>query len=456
MEAVTLPAREATSIEQLRKKIITKERRLVSSIELKTDDFHMDTNAIRILNRPEQVDHWKDIKLRNEILALHGIPICPKNNVLREYILCVFQTKVIVMYRSSGTVAWTADRSLRRRNYQRVSVQEPGKEGRRVQMLAIRTIYALGLDYGTVICGITEGRKTGILRIITHPKLNDEMERAYLKAVYDYIQFLDKPRPKLEEVLIGADPEFIVQTKKGHLLNATKYFPRNGRVGYDAIWLGKNRNYKPVMEIRPAPTSDPKLLVIRIYQALLQASKVIGKQSVRWLAGALPHKKFPLGGHIHFSGVELNFKMLRAFDNYLALPFVIVEDPNGRMRRPKYGFLGDFRFQEHGGFEYRTLPSWLISPSLTKAVLSLAQLIAVHYRQLHFDPLCQIELQQAYYRGDKEEIRKWFDILWADIKRISDYQKYKSLLDEFYNWVVSGIVWNEKIDIRSKWRIPES
>src|SRR5690606_32629488 len=158
MEAVTLPAREATSIEQLRKKIITKERRLVSSIELKTDDFHMDTNAIRILNRPEQVDHWKDIKLRNEILALHGIPICPKNNVLREYILCVFQTKVIVMYRSSGTVAWTADRSLRRRNYQRVSVQEPGKEGRRVQMLAIRTIYALGLDYGTVICGITEGR----------------------------------------------------------------------------------------------------------------------------------------------------------------------------------------------------------------------------------------------------------------------------------------------------------
>lgn len=40
----------------------------------------------------------------------------------------------------------------------------------------------------------------------------------------------------------------------------------------------------------------------------------------------MPQPGFPLGGHLHFSGVALNGALLRALDNYLALPLALLED----------------------------------------------------------------------------------------------------------------------------------
>src|SRR5690606_772207 len=133
--------------------------------------------------------------------------------------------------------------------------------------------------------------------------------------------------------------------------------PRSGDVGCDRIWLrgDSTRSKLPIAELRPKPSHNPKELVTNLYRLLIKADNMIQHEGVQFLAGSTPLKGYPIGGHIHFSNVDINSFLLRALDNYLALPCVLIEDPKGLKRRPRYGHLGDYRLKPHGGFEYRVL-----------------------------------------------------------------------------------------------------
>jgi hypothetical protein len=323
-----------------------------------------------------------------------------------------------------------------------------------VQELAVQALYALGLDYGVVKLGVAAGKKYVIQKVIPNPRLNREMEDAFVQAVKRYIDRCSEPKLRLNEIVLGADPEFVMVSSQEKLIMASQFFPVRGLVGCDAIWYRQNRSHKPLVELRPEPTSDPRELVVRIYRALIYAGKKTQRISGKWLAGAMPYEGFPLGGHIHFSGVQPDFKLLRALDNYLSLLLVIVEDERGKGRRPKYGYLGDFRYQDYGGFEYRTPPSWLVSPTLTKGVFALAQLIIANYRTLQFQPLADLALQEAYYKGNKDVIADWLPTLWSDLRACADYDVYKTYLDGFYRYLSSGMTWDETQDIRKNWRLP--
>jgi hypothetical protein len=375
--------------------------------------------------------------------------------LLRQYVVCIFQTLDLAMYRSTGQSAWLANnRKQQRLSFKRVSLQEQGKEVRKIQTTAIRALYALGLDYGVVKCGVGAGQRIAVFQVIPGPKLNTEMENGLVRSILQYVKKLKEAKVSQDQIVLGADPEFVMESPKGHLLIASNYFPARGRVGCDAIWMGQNHTNKPLVEIRPEPTSDPRTIVVRIYQGLLTAAKKMHNKPCKWLAGNMPYNGFPLGGHIHFSGIQPDFKMLRALDNYLSLLLVAVEDERGKGRRPKYGFLGDFRYQKHGGFEYRTPPSWLVSPTLTKGVFVTAKLIVANYRTLNHNPLADFDLQHAYYTGDKEKILSLVPVLWEDLKKLDDYQIYENYLDEFYRYLTSGITWDETQDFRKNWRIP--
>ncbi|TCS93804.1 putative amidoligase domain-containing protein [Hazenella coriacea] len=454
MGAITLPYIELQTEESIRDRIITDDFELASSIRLELlSDGDFADHAL-VLNDESQVTQVKDRRIRMELLQLHGIPISFTGAVLREYILCVFQTKVIVMYRSKGSKAWLAANKKVKKRFYRIPQAESSKEVRRVQDLAIRACYATGLDYGIVKCGVGTGRKVAIMNILPSMKINREIAEAFIKELDLYQKQIMEAKGSLDKIVLGADPEFIMKSPKGKLLVASKYFPVRGKVGCDAIWLGEDRTQKPIVELRPNPTSDPRLLAVRIYQGLMQASKRMAATPSVWLAGAMPYPGFPIGGHIHFSGVKVNFKLLRALDNYLSFLLVAVEDPKrGAERRPRYGFLGDFRYQPHGGFEYRTPPSWLVSPTLTKGVLVLAKLIAANYPFLKRLPLSELNVQKAYYSGDKLTVTYWITTLWEELKSLDDYQLYKNYLDQLYRYLTSGISWNETRDLRRVWRI---
>src|SRR5690606_27831164 len=206
--------------------------------------------------------------------------------------------------------------------------------------------------------------------------------------------------------------------------------------------------------LRPRPSSSPRELIVRLYRGMLLAAKKINNPNVSWLAGALPRPGLPIGGHIHFSGVPLGSAILRALDNYVTLPLVLLEDKRGLKRRPTYGFLGNFREKFHGGFEYRTPPSWLVSPTLTKGILSLAKLIALNYPFLTYWPLRDVSVQKAYYRGEEEVVKSIVPALWREVRRLPQYAEEQNALDPHYDYLMSGKTWDESEDIRQKWRIP--
>ena len=454
MEAVTLPClstKKEISMDQL----VTPDNRLALSIQLEFPRFQIVSEMVSLLNDPKKVNRLRDPSVLKKLLTLQGILTRSGNQYIREYVLFLFHTDILAIYRSKIQKAWLANHQLKqKRVFQKISVTCREKEVRKVASLAIRSLYAAGLDYGAVKCGIAPGNRVVVLHINPQPHVNLEMKRRFSEALQTFIQNITRRKMELEQIQLGADPEFVVLSPKGNLVIASRYLPIRGKAGCDEIWIGKNRSNKPVVEVRPDPTSDPRKLVIRIYEQLLSVAKKMNMVSGKWLAGALPYQGFPLGGHIHFGGLKPNFKMLRALDNYLTLPLVLAEDRKGIHRRPKYGFLGDYRLKDYGGFEYRTPPSWLISPTLTKGVLALAQCIVANYPSLPQDPLQELEMVEAYYTGNKEMIRMQVESLWSDVQKLRDYQKHRRYLEPFYQFLLSGRTWDEGQDFRKFWRLP--
>ncbi|SHE38569.1 Phage phiEco32-like COOH.NH2 ligase-type 2 [Seinonella peptonophila] len=449
METITLTRDEIDEI-QIRQQIIDPDQRIVATAQLQMSTWS-GTQTISVLNDPAHLQRLSDPNRLRRQLSLHGLHWVHKTTPLREYKILVFQTNVLGTYATRERKALIVGQRRQARDFYRVRAKT--KEIQRMHEIAIRTIYALGLDYGFVTCGVGPGKRSIIIQINVRPKLEADLQKAFINEFIRYMREISSSSLSTE-VKLGADPEFVVQTKQGSLLIASNYFPLKGKVGCDAIWIGQNRKDKPLIEIRPEPSLNPRTVALRIYEGLLHVAKKVNHVSGKWLAGNMPVKGFPLGGHIHFSGIKPNFEMLRALDNYLTLPFVVIEDERGSKRRPKYGFLGDFRKQPHGGFEYRTPPSWLISPILTKGALALAKCIVCNYQQLQYNPLADPEVQMAYYQGDKQKIHPWINLLWSDITSLKDYQQYSKYLDDFFRYLQNGKKWNESIDIRKAWRIP--
>ncbi|WP_234399624.1 putative amidoligase domain-containing protein [Paenibacillus popilliae] len=188
--------------------------------------------------------------------------------------------------------------------------------------------------------------------------------------------------------------------------------------------------------------------------------------ALEWLAGGRPLGRFPLGGHIHLSGLPLTSELVRVLDTYVTLPVAVLEDPSGASRRPRYGTLGDVRLQVHGGaggFEYRTLPSFLISPALAREVLALMKAAVTHRHRLkRRDSLCDPVIR-AYHTGrTTEELRL---IAWSAVRGLlaeledeavsaeSGTERELALIRSFARRIDSGWRWNERADIRQAWAV---
>jgi hypothetical protein len=169
----------------------------------------------------------------------------------------------------------------------------------------------------------------------------------------------------------------------------------------------------------------------------------------------MPVPGLALGGHIHISGAPLTSRLLRLLDSYAAFPLALIEDPAGRARRPRYGTLGDFRQQPHGGFEYRTLPSWLISPAAAKAGFALALLCAREALNIDYIPALDERYAEAYYAGDRSGLAGCLDGLAASISATPSYDALARFIEPLFEAARRGTTWDESSDIRFKWRIPQ-
>lgn len=397
-------------------------------------------------------------------LDVHGIP-----HVLTEaskydrngklFLAGVVDVRVSALLEREA-VAWvapSADTSAQRVAWRDLGAKQAwSAKARKAARLAVRTAYALNLAKCAVAMRANHEGTLGVAWVLgTDAKgggladLAARVERVLFRdeAVIDERAGTIAPPP----LMIGADPEFILMGQDG-IVYADQFLGKHGVAGCDAVYIEGRRLY-PLAEVRPAPAHEPYDLLRNTHRALRTADARIPDRSLRWLAGGLPRGGWPIGGHLHFSGLELSGETLRTLDNYLALPLWMLEDAQSTLRRPRFGYLGDHKEKPHGGFEYRTLSSWLVSPRIAAFVFALAKVVAEHRSMLKLRPLSREGAAAAFYQGDKSAFAAAVVQVWRDLESTTTYRRYRQWLEPMKHKVLSGIEWNVELDLRKTWKL---
>lgn len=189
------------------------------------------------------------------------------------------------------------------------------------------------------------------------------------------------------DIVLGADPEFILMDKGGNIISANQVngFTHYGSVAYDGA----------MAEFRPKPDVSPEGLVNNIRDIMKDEALTASIKNYDWMAGVFyknAQRAFPIGGHIHIGNPikiarikqgarELFFKAFnKVLDELLALPAIRLDGAKGKDRRTigymgKYGFFGEYRLC-NGRLEYRTLSGvWLSHPVIAELVFGTAKAI---------------------------------------------------------------------------------
>lgn len=391
----------------------------------------------------------------NRVMAGHGLDDASEHGQGRRVVACVLGLQVPLLLESASTLLLSkAVRGKAKPSWQRYTAeQQTSREHRKAASLAVRCVYALGLR-AAVVKLIYDGQGRLQVRDV-EARTMLSMRRALEKHRVNVGDALPGMEATSAPLLLGADVELILMDADGQVVPAERYLPRQGAAGCDtARWEG--RLAYPLMELRPKPAEDPKGLLRSLHRAVQLADRRIPDRELAWCSGGLPHEELPLGGHLHFSGVELHEQLLRALDNYVALPVLMLEDEQSMRRRPKFGFLGDFRLKSHGGFEYRTLPSWMISPQYALCVMQLAHMVVLNHGRLKQRPLHDVAVQELFYAGDKVKLRRTVQLLWKELELLPQYRANRKRMDAMKRRVLQGTAWTSEKDIREAWKIKAS
>jgi hypothetical protein len=395
------------------------------------------TADVRTINSPQAIKRCFDQDSLISIMKANGINAGLEDVAgFKIYEVLVFDMKIIFIRQKVGSKRGTKVRYMREN--QKTKVAEMAK----------KALLLSGLDLALIKIQLNSRKRFQVIAAESSPSLRDKDISVLLDEldkIYNY---------QKKEVKLGADPEFmIINNRTGKLVSASTFFPAQGLVGCDNIRL-PNRQQRPIAELRPKPEKSPLQLVANIRYALIRANSMAAYSNVKWVAGSHPVAGYSIGGHIHFSNVNLNAALIRALDNYLGLlVFMIERSKTACKRRKKYGLLSEYREKNYGGFEYRTPGSWLMSQKIATGVLCLAKIVASNYLQLSHNYLNTAEAQAAFYSGNREYFMKDFDQIWQDIQETQLYPKYAEEI-EIIRWMIKNdIQWDERMDIRKGWSI---
>ena len=170
----------------------------------------------------------------------------------------------------------------------------------------------------------------------------------------------------LNHFCVGSDPEFCFRDNDGNRIEAASCGLRVG------LAAGADQNER-LVELRPWPSPSVVEHVAGILTELRWLYRVYNAQAgaFLWRAGAY-FAGDGMGGHVHFGRKRpTRTEEVAALDGLARVlktsGLFPVREWDRRMRGDQfhnapYGLPGDFRIQKHG-YEYRSLPSWLQSPT---------------------------------------------------------------------------------------------
>ena len=248
------------------------------------------------------------------------------------------------------------------------------------------------------------------------------------------------------EFTMGADPEFLCVDGRS-LVESAAYTNTHNELGSD--------NNGVLFEVRPGPSTDPIEIVGNMHDIMarwMTANKDFVK--FKWLAGS-HYADQNIGGHIHFGIKPAKIptaNLANVLDNYTGAITMLLESRNQGLRRRQgqYGRMGDTRPQTWG-FEYRTCASWITSPYVAAAVLSLSKTVIWEFaNNPHFEPR-QVITQDDFHTMNTDKIYAVFPDLWRDITSMKLYQQYKVYIDLIYFLVKKRYTWFPSTNMKEAW-----
>ncbi|WP_436663483.1 putative amidoligase domain-containing protein [Alicyclobacillus acidoterrestris] len=415
-----------------------------------------------VLNTKDAIDRISSRVEMAKFLRRVGVRVAPRSTksggittFTRQYRIPMFDLVPIGCFRSDSGAGWSSARISRvHASFHEISVTED-KQTRRAVFLATRTLHALGLDFGMVSIGVGPKGLLQVMDVTATPVLEGRLLEMYKDAMTAFMEREEQARRGTYTVTLGTDIEIMLRNPQGKMVLASNYFTRRGRIGCDDRSVNFDGKRLPLMELRPAPDPTPGGLLQNLKRLMREASERINRPNVEWRAGSMPFRPYCTGGHIHFSGVPFSSRLVKVLDNYLGLPLMAVEDRRtAGLRRPKYGYLGDIRHKDYGGFEYRTPGSFVCSQVVTTAAFHLAHMLASHYRDFSLPDIYSPSMQIAFYEGQIGALRPLILRNIETIRRHAAYTQYREYIEPLFVMIEQGQTWNEQRDVRVEWGIP--
>jgi len=145
-------------------------------------------------------------------------------------------------------------------------------------------------------------------------------------------------------------------------------------------------------------------------------------------------------------------------DYHLGIPIMFVEDKIFAMKRHgRYGRLYNWRLQPWG-FEYRTLPSWLVDPEIANGCLYDAYAVGHEYLErrdrLQYRLFSEEEKLNYYSKFIYSYFKKYLSNIINDIKGLTLYKQYSDKIDPFLKRVENEERWSDTWDVWYKWFEP--
>jgi hypothetical protein len=225
--------------------------------------------------------------------------------------------------------------------------------------------------------------------------------------------------PATRVLKIGADPEFEIRDSEGTFISADDLISHpDGRFGCDGCSC--------TGEIRPGP-GTPEIVERNISTILDSGLRTLRNHYMYSGAG----KHVSLGGHIHFSGVEPDRKLISSLDKLITEPLRLASNYEFR-ERTGYGNNGAWDSKNHG-WEYRAPCSWISHPYIARGVLEISYWCA-EYFNLSGNTFVSYEKLIEYVSTKSQQSAEKIKLFYVTIEKLHSHHLKLEDVEIFQAW----------------------
>lgn len=269
------------------------------------------------------------------------------------------------------------------------------------------------------------------------------------------------------KIFIGSDPEFVFYSDDAATVHAAGPIVRSQK-RISQQWFGYDGTQgSSCAELRPPPALTVSDFISGIKQAMAFGLKTFPRTSeYRWHAGTFCGGVWPIGGHLHVSCDRKDnsyvHQLTSLLDMTVGIPFARIELPGERLARLRanpgpepYGGMGIYRNQKWG-IEYRTPPSWLVSPMFASAAFAGAHLAAVSSRNLDI-PRIDVDVSRQRRANANNNLLESWEVVARYVRTLPDYDDYAKYLEPLYRMADRSERWQPlSEDMKDTWGLMSS